>query len=63
MLRSQRQVWHIRQRDTLTVSQIDKVDPKYFQATTRVDIDDETKVKATKEEAEAYYATDESNRE
>lgn len=37
-------------------SKIDKVDVGYYKNSGRIDITDETKVRATKEEADAYYA-------
>jgi len=37
-------------------SKIDKVDPEYFKASKRIDITDETKIKATKEEADEYFS-------
>jgi ubiquitin conjugation factor E4 B len=37
--------------------QIDKVDPEYFRTSKRVNVTDETKIKATKEEADDYYSS------
>lgn len=37
-------------------SKIDKVDPEYYRSTKRIVISDETKIKATKEEADEFYA-------
>jgi ubiquitin conjugation factor E4 B len=36
--------------------QIDKVDVNYFKSTQRLSIEEETKIKGTKEEADAYFA-------
>lgn len=36
-------------------SKIDKVDPEYYRHSKRIDISDETKISATKEEADAYF--------
>ncbi|WOO81182.1 Ubiquitin conjugation factor E4 [Vanrija pseudolonga] len=36
-------------------SKIDKVDPEYYRHSKRIDITDETKIKATKEEADEFY--------
>jgi ubiquitin conjugation factor E4 B len=36
--------------------QIDKVDPDYYRNSTRFNITDETKVRASKEEADAHFA-------
>ncbi|TIB05941.1 hypothetical protein E3P96_00778 [Wallemia ichthyophaga] len=38
-----------------TFSKIDKIDPKYFCHSKRLDISDETKIKADKSESDAYY--------
>ena len=38
--------------------QIDKVDPEYFRASKRIRIDEETKIRGTKEEADSYLAKD-----
>jgi ubiquitin conjugation factor E4 B len=39
-------------------SKIDKVDPQYYKSSKRIDITEETKIKATKEEADEYYNMD-----
>jgi ubiquitin conjugation factor E4 B len=39
------------------------VDPEYYKHTRRLYIDEETKIRATKEEADAYFATDNSQME
>lgn len=36
-------------------SKIDKIDPEYFRKSTRLDIQDVTKINATGEEAKEYY--------
>ncbi|KAL1411414.1 Ubiquitin conjugation factor E4 [Vanrija albida] len=36
-------------------SKIDKVDPEYYRHSKRIDVTDETKIKATKEEADEFY--------
>lgn len=39
-----------------TYIQIDKVDPEYFRKSKRLDISEETKIRGTKEEADAFFA-------
>ena len=39
----------------LSLLQIDKVDPEYFRTSKRIDIEEETKIRATKEEADNYF--------
>jgi ubiquitin conjugation factor E4 B len=39
-------------------SKIDKVDPEYYRYSSRIDITEETKVHATKEEADQYFGTE-----
>ncbi|KAK4689997.1 ubiquitin conjugation factor E4 B, partial [Tremellales sp. Uapishka_1] len=36
-------------------SRIDKIDPEFYRFTKRIDIEDETKIRATKEEADEYF--------
>ncbi len=36
--------------------QVDKVDPGYFRVCKRINIEEETKIRATKEEADAFFA-------
>jgi ubiquitin conjugation factor E4 B len=40
-------------------SKIDKVDVEYYRTSKRIDVSDETKVRATKEDADAYYTGEE----
>jgi len=42
-------------------SQIDKVDADYFRKSTRLSITEQTKIRATKEEAEEYFAAPPTN--
>ncbi|CAD6576435.1 MAG: hypothetical protein TREMPRED_001677 [Tremellales sp. Tagirdzhanova-0007] len=42
----------------INFSKIDKVDPEYFRTSKRIRIDDETKIRGTKEEADSYLAKD-----
>ncbi len=37
---------------------IDKIDPEYFRNSKRIRIEDETKIRATKEDADVYFAND-----
>lgn len=50
----------VRQICECSDSQIDKVDPDYFKLSKRLSIEDETKIKATKEEADAYFGTEDA---
>ena len=44
--------------DMLIDTQLDKVDPEYFRNSKRITINEDTKIRATKEEAAAYFGKD-----
>jgi len=61
MLNTARHVWSSQLRPTSSsVVQIDRIDPLYFAHSSRIDLKEETRIKATSDEASAWVKENES---